>query len=308
MKLLKVSLLIVLTAVSTFAAESKKAADYLQDVSVTIRSEGRFSTGEGSGVIFSRQNKEGDTVNFVWTAAHVVDNLRVERKIIVKGTTHTVVEFKDAKIIKVIRQKGRTVGRLELDAEVVKYSNSETGHDLALLKVRKLNFVKETVRFYLDGEIPKLGTDLWHVGSLLGEMGSNSMTDGIYSQTGRVIKQLNKHVFDQTTVAAFPGSSGGGVFLKGDTRYVGMLVRGAGETFNLIVPVRRMVTWAKKNDLLWALDPKVAMPSDEDFEKMVVEDAGGNFSKDDKDKSEKGIKVLKNFPFLLKVYNLTDIQ
>ena len=140
MKLLKVSLLIVLTAVSTFAADTKKAADYLQDVSVTIRSEGRFSIGEGSGVIFSRQNKGGDTVNFVWTAAHVVDNLRVERKIIVKGTPHTVVEFKDAKIVKVIRQNGRTVGRLELDAEVIKYSNSQTGHDLALLKVRKLNF------------------------------------------------------------------------------------------------------------------------------------------------------------------------
>ena len=307
MKFLKVSLILVLTAVSTFAAESKKTtADYLQDVSVTIRSEGRVSTGEGSGIIYSRLDKDGNTVNFVWTAAHVVDNLRTERKIIVKGTSHSVVEFKDAKIIKVIRQKGRTVGRLELDAEVIKYSNSETGHDLALLRVRKLNFVEESVKFYLDGDIPKLGTDLWHVGSLLGEMGSNSMTDGIYSQTGRVIKSLNKHVFDQTTVAAFPGSSGGGVFLKSDARYVGMLVRGAGETFNLIVPVRRMVTWAKKNDLLWALDPKVAMPADEVLSKMTVEDVGGDFSDDDKTK--KRLETQKNFPFLLKIYNRTGLD
>jgi S1-C subfamily serine protease len=307
MKLLKVSLLLIVTAASTFAAESKKAtADYLQDVSVTIRSEGRFSTGEGSGIIYSRADKDGNTVNFIWTAAHVVDNLRVERKVIVKGTSHSVVEFKDAKIVKVIRQKGRTVGRLELDAEVVKYSNSETGHDLALLRVRKLNFVDSTVKFYLDKEIPKLGTDLWHVGSLLGEMGSNSMTDGIYSQTGRVIKSLNKHVFDQTTVAAFPGSSGGGVFLKSDARYVGMLVRGAGETFNLIVPVRRMVEWATKNDLMWALDPKVAMPTDKVFDEMEVEDVGGDFSDDDK--AKKRIETQKSFPFLLKMYNHTGLD
>ena len=43
---------------------------------------------------------------------------------------------------------------------------------------------------------------------------------------------MNKRIFDQTTCVAFPGSSGGGVFLKrDDPRYVGMLVRGAGEGF-----------------------------------------------------------------------------
>ena len=120
-----------------------------------------------------------------------------------------------------------------MDAEVLKYSNADDGHDLALLRVRKFNFVKDTVTFHLEGEIPKLGTDLLHVGSLLGQMGANSMTDGIYSQHGRLIKSLNKHVFDQTTVTAFPGSSGGGVYLKSNAKYIGMLVRGAGEGFNL---------------------------------------------------------------------------
>ena len=61
--------------------------------------------------------------------------------------------------------------------------------------------------FNLSDDIPKLGTDLLHVGSLLGQMGANSMTDGIYSQHGRLIG-INKFVFDQTTVNAFPGSSG----------------------------------------------------------------------------------------------------
>ena len=310
MKLVKATLLSLLVAATTFAAEVKKStADHLQDVSVTIVSEGSFSRGEGSGVIFSRQDKDGNTVNFVWTAAHVIDNLRTERKVVVGGSPKTLVEFKDAKILKVIRQNGRTVGRLEMDAEVVKYSDADDGHDLALLRVRKLNFLDDTVKFKLDSKIPKLGTDLWHVGSLLGEMGSNSMTDGIYSQTGRLIKQLNKHVFDQTTVAAFPGSSGGGVFLKSDASYVGMLVRGAGETFNLIVPVRRMQEWCEKNDITWALDPKVALPSDDELAKIPVEDVGADFSKENEDKKAKKRKLVEqDFPFLLKtsIFNTKD--
>jgi len=302
MKLIKLTLLAVFVSTLSYAkAATNKVAEYLQDVSVTIVSEGQFSKGEGSGVIFSRENKDGKTVNFVWTAAHVIDNLRQERKVIVNGSPKTLVEFKDAKIVKVIRQNGRSVGRLEMDAEVVKYSDADDGHDLALLRVRKLDFIDVTVNFNLDANIPKLGTDLWHVGSLLGQMGSNSMTDGIYSQTGRLIPQLNKHVFDQTTVAAFPGSSGGGVFLKSDARYVGMLVRGAGETFNLIVPVRRMKEWCTKNDILWALDPKVPLPDASEISKIPVEDVGGTFAEDDTAKALKRVRTQKMFPFLLRV-------
>ena len=301
MNTLKLTFILVVSVFSVFG-DKKTTADYLQDVSVTIVSESNFSKGEGSGVVFSRTDKDGNTVNFVWTAAHVIDNLRQERKVIVGGAPKTLVEFKDAKILKVIRQNGRTVGRLEMDAEVVKYSDADDGHDLALLRVRKLNFIKDTVKFKLDNQIPKLGTDLWHVGSLLGEMGSNSMTDGIYSQTGRLIKQLNKHVFDQTTVAAFPGSSGGGVFLKSDASYVGMLVRGAGETFNLIVPVRRMQDWCEKNKIMWALDPKVKLPTDEELAKIPVEDVGADFSPENE--AKKALKrslVERDYPFLLKI-------
>ena len=148
-----------------------------------------------------------------------------------------------------------------MDAEVLKYSDATVGHDLALLRIRKLNFVTDSVTFYLDKKILPLGTDLFHVGSLLGQMGANSMTDGIYSQHGRVLKQLNKRIFDQTTCTAFPGSSGGGVYLKSDARYVGMLVRGAGETFNLIVPVRRMRKYAEEEGVLWAIDTDAKVPS-----------------------------------------------
>tara|TARA_R100000084_G_scaffold100375_1_gene55041 strand:- start:25 stop:963 length:939 start_codon:yes stop_codon:yes gene_type:complete len=298
MKSLFATILGLTIVTSSFAAEKKlSTADHLQNVSVTIRSEGQFSNGEGSGVIFSRKDKDGNLVNLVWTAAHVIDNLRSTREVLVGGAKKTIVEFKDPMVVKEIRQNGRTVGRLQMDAEVLKYSDADDGHDLALLKVRKFNFVTDTVTFYLDKEIPRLGTDLLHVGSLLGQMGANSMTDGIYSQHGRLIKSLNKFVFDQTTCTAFPGSSGGGVYLKSDARYVGMLVRGAGEGFNLIVPVRRLQDYCEKHKIMWALDPKVPMPSDDDLKAMPIEHAPKE--KDEDTADEAAAKKL--FPYMLRV-------
>tara|TARA_B100000676_G_C18084135_1_gene853636 strand:- start:3899 stop:4837 length:939 start_codon:yes stop_codon:yes gene_type:complete len=283
---------------SLISAEKKTStADHLQNVSVTIRSEGQFSNGEGSGVIFTRKDKDGNLVNLVWTAAHVIDNLRSTREVLVNGSKKTIVEFKDPMVVKEIRQNGRTVGRLQMDAEVLKYSDADDGHDLALLRVRKLNFVTDTVTFYLDKKIPELGTDLLHVGSLLGQMGANSMTDGIYSQHGRLIKSLNKYVFDQTTVTAFPGSSGGGVYLKSDARYIGMLVRGAGEGFNLIVPVRRMQDYCEKHKIMWALDKNVAMPTEDDLKKMPVEHEPKEKDEDTADEAA----AKKMFPFRLRV-------
>jgi hypothetical protein len=296
---------LALTTPAANSAEKKQStAEHLQNVSVTIRAEGQFSAGEGSGVIFTRKDTKGNLVNFVWTAGHVIDNLRLTKRILVNGTYKTVVHFKDPVIIKEIRQDGRTVGRLQMDAEVLKYSESEDGHDLALLRIRKLNFVTDSVTFYLDKEILPLGTDLLHVGSLLGQMGANSMTDGIYSQHGRILKHLNKHIFDQTTCTAFPGSSGGGVFLKhdGNSRYVGMLVRGAGEGFNLIVPVRRMIEYCEKHKIMWALDPKAKIPSSEELAKMPIENSPSE--KREATKEEKAAK--KMFPFMIRKYDLLD--
>lgn len=272
-------------AVSVVARDNKEVPAFLQDISVTIKSAG----SEGSGVLFSRKDDKGEWINFVWTAGHVVAGLRSTREVISPdGSTRTIVEFQDARIAKEIRENGRTVGRLELDAEVLRYSNADTGEDLALLRLRKHNYVQVSAEFYLDKEPPTLGTDLYHVGSLLGQMGANSMTSGIYSQYGRLI---DKKIFDQTTVAAFPGSSGGGVFLR-DGRYVGMLVRGAGETFNLIVPIRRLLTWADKAKVRWAIDASVPLPAEDS---QSVEDVGHTFKASDKpaDTSKKPTDVPK---------------
>lgn len=265
-----------LTLIFLFSSNcfAEDISSYLQNISVTVTTKG----GSGSGVIFTREIQHGNKtkkVNFVWTAAHVLEGLRSVRTFIdSEGHVKKAVEFQDAEIRKKIIESGRTIGQLVLDARVIKYSDAKTGEDLALLMIRKSDFVQDTLNFHVDKEgvgLP-LGTQLFHVGSLLGEDGSNSMTTGIMSQVGRTVSLSGgpKTLFDQTTVTAFPGSSGGGVFST-DGSYVGMLVRGAGETFNLIVPVRRMRKWAENEKIVWAMDPNEKAPSMEEIEKITVE-------------------------------------
>ena len=225
---------------------------YLQDISVTIMTR----EGSGSGVIMNR-----DGVCYVWTAGHVVSSCKRTRKVLDEhGQSKTLVEFDHVFVVKDIVENGRTVGSITSKAEIIRYSGPDFGHDLALLKLGKLDFVKNSVKFHLDNTIPANGTELYHVGSLLGPMGSCSVTMGIYSQQGR--QYLGK-IYDQTSCPAFPGSSGGGVFLKENGTYVGMLVRAAGETFNFIVPIRRMQEWAKKNNCMWALDNTIKVDDSE---------------------------------------------
>lgn len=264
-----VVLTIVLLGAENNLSAAEKVANHLQDISVTIKT----GNAEGSGVIKTRIIN-GKKINFVWTAAHVIDGLRRQEEVVdpATGTKRQLIRYDDARIVKELNENGRRVGELAMDARVIKVNYDE---DLALLRIWKTGFIDASVEFYLDTKIPPIGTKLLHVGSLLGQLGSNSMTSGIQSQIGRVLSDGKE--YDQTTVTAFPGSSGGGVYLE-DGRYVGMVVRGAGESFNLIIPVRRMVKWATKCSVLWAIDDKVSVPKEEDLEKMPIEDIGVNFN------------------------------
>ncbi len=267
------TLLVLLTAAPCLApsaadaGESATLAERLQEVSVTIKAE----YGEGSGVVKTR-----DGVNYVWTAAHVVEgNRRTRRVIDANGMSRTIVEFTDVSIVQSLYESGRKVGQIEMLAQVIRYSDSEFGEDLALLRIRKRDFIKSSASFYLGDGIPTVGTKLLHVGSLRGQGGSNSVTDGIISQPGRVLH--NGKVYDQTTVTAFPGSSGGGVFFEDTGLYVGMLTRGAGETFNFVVPIRRIRAWAERTGVLFAIDDAAPVPDEEGFTKMPIEDVGRDF-------------------------------
>lgn len=288
---------------TTTGTAKSNLVDKLQSVSVTIRAE----QSQGSGVLFTRTQGD-ETISFVWTAAHVVDALRTTRKIIDpnSGTERTVVEFRDPKIVQEFNQNGRRIGEIVMDARVIRFSDYINGQDLALLEIRKRNFVPANVgaQFYLDDAIPPAGTELIHVGSLLGQFGSNSVTTGVISQIGRVLQGTNDTIYDQTTCPGFPGSSGGGVFLANDGRYIGMLVRGAGETFNLVVPARRLRDWARDAKVEWAIDPNVALPSDADRAKIKVEDSGVSFGPTLAEKAA----AQKGYPFLIKEADLSEFD
>lgn len=294
-------LFVVIT--SNISQAGDELYDKLQDISVTVKA----GLSEGSGVIITREVKTGpnktEKINFVWTAGHVVDNLRSVRNIIHEGQPKKVVEFRDAQIVKELVENGRRVGELKMDAKVIKYSDADDGEDLALLMVRKTSFIDNNSVFYSTNDPVPIGTELYHVGSLLGQQGSNSMTRGIISQVGRVLNLGTGDgvVFDQTTVTAFPGSSGGGVFLSersggNEGQYVGMLVRGAGETFNLIVPVRRMRSWAEKHEVLWALDTEKEVPALSKIVELPIE--GSKSREEDDEKSVQTTDAIK-FPTLI---------
>jgi hypothetical protein len=243
----KLLALVVAVALPLFvhAEGTESLAPKLQNVSVTVHSE----DGQGSGTIVTRSG-----TNFVLTAGHVVAANRVITKLLVDGNVKMEVSFIPVTVVKEIYADGRSVGSLTVEGEVIAYSSSEYGDDVALLKLRS-KVTDASAEFY-TGELVQPGTPIVHVGSLLGQEGSNSFTTGEMSQIGRV---LFDKVFDQVNCVAYPGSSGGGLFLKQDGRYIGMLVRGAGPGLELIVPVRRIQKWAKEHTCEFVLNPKAAV-------------------------------------------------
>ena len=198
--------------------------------------------GLGTGVLVTRQVGEV-TRTYIWTAGHVVQHLMQP-----DGT------FKNPTIKQEFRDGGRAIGESKIEAKVIAYSDPDDGEDLALLEVLQDNFRPTTVsaKFDLKGAIQQIGTKLIHVGCTLGTYDSVSL--GIISQTDRDLLKTGK-MFEQTTVMGYPGSSGGGVYLE-DGKYIGMLTQGAGPGLNFIIPMRRIIPWAKKMCILWALNPE----------------------------------------------------
>lgn len=241
-------------------AGAPEVTDLLDEVSVTIRS----NNGEGSGVV-----KVRDGVCYIITAGHVVAGNRHTRQAIFNGHTEMVIEYDDVKVIKHYIEDGRDVGTAVCMAEIIAYSSSVYGDDVAVLRVRRTNFTSTSVKFYTGKIIPSAGSPLYHVGSLQGDFGSNSLTTGVLAKTGRLLKGK---VFDQTTVTALPGSSGGGVFLQ-NGEYIGMLVRGGDATFNFITPIRRLKTWAKAANLEFLFDDTKPVTPDEKIVKEKGEPA-----------------------------------
>lgn len=236
-------LVLILAAIAAGGTVAEpEVLDRLQANSVTVVA----GDGSGSGTLFTRQVGNA-TITFVWTAAHVVED---ETQIA---------------IVKEYTQNGRRVRGEKLDCKVIRVSGDDNGEDLALLEVLERNWrpADGTTVFY-GGEIPGVGTEVLHIGSLLGQIGHNSLTTGVVSQVGRLVAigEGNKaSVYDQTDAVIFPGSSGGGLYL--DTgEYIGMPAGGIKDAqgFSWYIPIRRIREWAKTAKVEWAMDPNVPVP------------------------------------------------
>ena len=227
-------------------ADLMTAAPYPSLQAVTVRVD--VGRGCGTGVLVTRQIGEV-TRTFVWTAGHVVAHLRKQN-----GT------FRNAIIYQEQRDRGKYKDKSQVEAKVIAYSDPDAGEDLALLEVLRDNFCPLSVSatFVLDDEIPAVGTELVHVGCTLGLY--NSVSRGIISQTDRDVLGTGT-MFDQTSCMGYPGSSGGGVYRSKDGKCIGLLVRGAGPGLNYIVPVRRMLPWARKMKVEWAINPDCKLPT-----------------------------------------------
>jgi S1-C subfamily serine protease len=252
------------------AAEApEQIGPYLQRITVTIKK----GSDRGSGTVVTRP-VEGKSVNWILTAAHVVRDLREVKDVIAPdGTERKEVRYRDSEVLQELNQDGRTVGEIKLDAKVI---NVDSRRDIALLRVRKSDFLAVSARFYLDDSPPSVGTPVLHCGSPGGQaIGAASVTSGVISRTGVRIEEYGgtEGIYDQVDCAALGGSSGGMVCLRADGRYVGMVTLGlrGGDSFHWMVPVRTIRDWAEELGAEWLLDGEAKPPTEEDVAKIPLE-------------------------------------
>lgn len=232
------SLAIVAATLSTAnAIEPEEVPGHLQKIAVTVKTE----RASGSGTILAREI-EGKTYAFILTAHHVIDDLRRVTTRIEDGKEYKTVKYDKCKVTQERVIDGATVGEQTLYCRVIATSPK---YDIAaLLVLWPDKFTKEETLEFLDG-LPPVGQDVFHCGSPSGQqLGHNSLTEGIIAAQGRMFDELP---YTQTTVSALPGSSGGMVVERETGIYIGMLTLGITNTdsFNYIVPSRRIVKWAK---------------------------------------------------------------
>lgn len=236
-------------------------AKRLSQVSVTVLA----PQGMGSGILLTRHTKDGKKLHLVLTAAHVVQHCRTFVPVLENDKPSSKATFSTVNVSIVVRRDGRVVRQMAYPAEIVQYSNAETGRDLAILKLIDPEFPDIDTEFALG--LPDVGSDLYHVGSMFGL--SDSFTCGVVSQVGRIVMGKN---FDQVAMTIYPGSSGGGVF-NAEARCVGIAVLLRAPGLGFIVPAREVHAWSIKAGCRWLTDPTVKIDTDK-LAKWPVENDG----------------------------------
>ena len=185
---------------------------------------------QGSGTVFNRDKR-----SFVWTAGHVV-------------------EGSDFCKVKVVH------GKVTYKARVVRYSSIRGGRDLALLEVVDGFIDCRPIRFRRTPLT--IGTPVTHVGSIFGSQNPRSISTGDVATPTRKLRMsvTNERLFDQYDITAYPGCSGGGIFVCGE--YVGMLTLGrrGTEAVHFAVPSHAIVRWAVSAGVPWAVDYTSPVP------------------------------------------------
>lgn len=258
------SLVFILSATNALCGQDwSKIAPELQKSNVSIH----VGRSTGSGVLVTREIVGPDgkkkKYNFVLTCAHVVDGLRV--RVVAPEGIPPQYHWNDAEIIKIAVTKDGEVGKITLKAKVLAFSDSEMGHDLALLMILGDKIIDANTEFDLSGKPHCVGCNVLHIGSPNNQ--HHSVTTGIVSFVNRVLKLGKPTYFDQICVSALPGSSGGAIYSH-EGKYIGMLVRQFSDNFNLMVPARRISEWTKEAGIEWVLDASIEMPTLEEINKL----------------------------------------
>ena len=240
-------------------AESTYIPEYLQSISVQII----MANSKASGVVFTRKDStKTNDISFVWTAGHAFHGTNNIVLFNMVGTNPPIVNH--ANIGQRIVKDGETAGTNIVGAELIKLSHDEDGIDIALLQLTNKFFGSNTVVFDLSEKAPRIGTPLYSVSGPFGLEGTFS--EGVISRSGL---NFDGNVFDQVNVIAYPGSSGGGVFST-NGECIGLINSVLAPQLGYIVPIRTIIKWAKKENLEWAINPKIEIPKTEELKQIPL--------------------------------------
>ena len=217
--------------------------------SVSIHSENDKTSSSGSGVVFINKNR-----TFVWTCKHVVDPSITEALHIELFKKQVKFQFEVDKV-KVIGKLHNDdmdeAGYFYVNAKIIRFSTQD---DLALLELCHTGIFKRSVSFPSNPKYtPKIGSKLFHIGSMGGLAGHHCVEEGIQGQPGVELQDVN---MDRIAMHIRSGSSGGGAFEFWSGNCIGLVARAMNEKVSsqgYIVPWRKMHEFATRLDCVWAL-------------------------------------------------------
>lgn len=193
----------------------------------------------GTGVLIHTPRKD-----FVLTAAHVVEDARK----VVDGK----VKFESVQVIKYNYVKDHQTCFTTVDADIVRYSAFQYGHDLALLQLRD-TIAGSSVK--IDNVFRPIGTDVFHIGTFGIIKLNTSFSKGIISGFDRRLnKNPEDYVIHQADLSVHSGGSGGGLFEVTTGNMIGTVVRKYKENICFYIPAKRIRSWADMNEVSFIYD------------------------------------------------------